>query len=45
MKGDVNVYQDMNNNTENVHLMFKNFTYGFAFNNTALDKVFMAVLK
>lgn len=44
MKGDVNVYQDMNNNAETVHLMFKNFTYGFAFNDTSLDKVFMAVL-
>lgn len=29
MKGDVHVYQDMNNQSEQVHLMLKDFTYGF----------------
>lgn len=30
MKGDIHVYQDMNNQSEQVHLMLKDFTYGFA---------------
>jgi len=29
MKGDIHVYQDMNNQSEQVHLMLKDFTYGF----------------
>lgn len=33
MKGDIHVYQDMNNQSEQVHLMLKDFTYGFAITN------------
>lgn len=29
MKGEIHVYQDMNNQSEQVHLMLKDFTYGF----------------
>lgn len=39
MKGEVKVYQDMDNNKEVVHLMFKDFTYGYAFNAIALENV------
>lgn len=39
MKGDVTVYQTMDNNKEQIHLLFKNFTYGYAFNNAAIDKI------
>ena len=30
MKGEIHTYQDMNNQAEQVHLMLKDFTYGFA---------------
>ena len=30
MKGNIHVFQDMNNQSEQVHLMLKDFTYGFA---------------
>lgn len=30
MKGDIHVYQDMNNQSEQIHIMLKDFTYGFA---------------
>ena len=30
MKGDIHVFQDMNNQSEQIHLMLKDFTYGFA---------------
>lgn len=30
MKGDIHVYQDMNNQNEQVHLMLKDFTYGYS---------------
>ena len=30
MKGDIHVYQTMNPQKEQVHLMLKDFTYGFA---------------
>ena len=30
MKGDIHVYQDMNNQSEQIHLMLKDFTYSFA---------------
>ena len=43
-RGDVTVYEVQNPNKENVHLLFKNFNYGFAFNSTALEGVFKAVL-
>ena len=39
MKGDIKVYQDMDNNKEVIHLMFKDFTYGYAFNAVALENV------
>lgn len=39
MKGDINVYQDTDNNKEVYHLMFKDFTYGYAFNATALENI------
>ena len=32
MKGDIHVYQDMNNQNEQIHLMLKDFTYGFSIN-------------
>jgi len=39
MKGDISVYQDTDNNKEVYHLMLKDFTYGYAFNATALENV------
>lgn len=30
MKGDIHVFQDMNNQSEQIHIMLKDFTYGFA---------------
>lgn len=42
MKGEVHTYQDMNNQTEQVHLMLKNFTYSVAI--TDIDKVAKIVL-
>lgn len=33
MKGEIHVYQDMNNQSEKVHLMLKDFTYGFMLTN------------
>lgn len=30
MKGDIHVYQDMNNQSEKVHITLKDFTYGFS---------------
>ena len=38
-KGEINIYQDMNNNREEIHLLFKDYTVGWAFNNTALDNI------
>ena len=39
MKGAIKTYQDTDNNKEKIHLMFKNFTYGFAFNKDTLENV------
>lgn len=39
MKGDINVYQDSDNNKEKFHLLFKNFTFGVAFNKDTLENV------
>lgn len=39
MKGSVKTYQEMNNSKEKLHLMFKNFSYGIAFNNSTLENV------
>lgn len=44
MKGDVKIYQDADNNREAYHLMFKNFTYGYAFNDSALENIAKVVL-
>lgn len=33
MKGDIHTYQDMNNQSEQVHLTLKDFTYGFGITN------------
>lgn len=33
MKGEVHTYQDMNNQNEKVHIMLKDFTYGFMLTN------------
>lgn len=44
MKGEVKIYEDLDNSKEKVVLRIKNFTYGYAFNDTALDKVCRAVL-
>lgn len=33
MKGEIHVYQDMNNQAEKVHLMLKDFTYGIMITN------------
>lgn len=33
MKGEIHTYQDMNNQAEKVHLMLKDFTYGFMLTN------------
>lgn len=39
MKGDVHVYQDEDNNKEKIHIMVKDFSYGYSFNKDTLDKV------
>lgn len=33
MKGEIHTYQDMNNQSEKIHLMLKDFTYGFMLTN------------
>ncbi len=33
MKGEIHTYQDMNNQNEKVHIMLKDFTYGFMLTN------------
>lgn len=44
MKGDVKVYEDLNNNNEKITLLFKDFTYAYAFNDTSLENVIMGVV-
>ena len=44
-RGDVNVYQVENPNTEQIHILFKDFVYGFAFNADTLQKVCKVVLQ
>lgn len=39
MKGDVKVYQDSDNNKEKFHIMFKDFTFGVAFNKDTLENI------
>lgn len=43
-KGEIVTYQEEDNHKEVIHLMFKHFTYGYAFNNTTLENVVKAVL-
>ena len=38
-RGDVTVYEEMDNNKEVCKLMFKNFSFGIAFNKDTLEKV------
>ena len=39
MKGDVHIYEDMDNDNEKVELKIKDFTYGWAFNKDTLENV------
>lgn len=43
-KGDVDIYQVENPNTEQIHLLFKNFAYGISFNSDTLKKVAKMVM-
>ena len=43
-QGDVTVYEDQNHSKESTHITFKNFTYGYAFNDDALENVIVAAL-
>ena len=43
-KGDVDVYQVENPNTEQIHLLFKNFAYGISYNSDTILKVAKMVL-
>lgn len=44
LKGDVHVYQDEDNNKEKIHIMIKDFSYGYSFNTDTLDKVCKMVI-
>ena len=44
MRGDTHVYQHEDNNKEKVHIMIKDFTYGYAFTKDTLEKVCKMVL-
>lgn len=44
-RGDINVYQVENPNTEQIHLLFKDFQYGIAYNADTLLKVCKMVLQ
>lgn len=44
MKGEIKVYQVEDVNKEKIHLLFKHFTYGYAFNKDTLDNVVKVVL-
>lgn len=39
MRGDMKTYQIEDPNKEVIHLLFKNFEYGYAFNNDSLEKI------
>lgn len=43
-KGDINVYQVENPNTEQIHILFKDYTYGIAYNSDTLEKVAKIVM-
>ena len=38
-KGEVNVYEDMNNNKEQIHLKFADFTFGYAIGTSQLENI------
>lgn len=44
MKGDVHVYQHEDNNKEKIHIMIKDFTYGYSFNKDTLEKIYKVEL-
>lgn len=44
-RGDVRVYQSEDNNKEKIHLMFKNFSFGYAFNDQSLENIIKVVLQ
>lgn len=43
-KGDINIYQVENPNTEQIHLLFKDYVYGIAYNSETLKKVAKIVM-
>lgn len=45
MKGEIKTYEVEDVNKEVIHLMWKNFTYGYAFNKDTLENVVKAVLQ
>lgn len=45
MRGEIKTYQDSDNNKEVIHLMFKDFNWGYSFNEDALDNIVKAVLQ
>lgn len=45
MKGEVHIYEDMDNDNERVELKIKDFTYGWSFNKDTLDNVCKIVLE
>lgn len=45
MKGEIKTYQTTDVNKEVFHLLFKDFTFGYAFNDTALENVFKMTLQ
>ena len=45
MKGDIKTYQTEDVNKEVIHLLFKNFTFGYAFNKDTLENVVKVVLQ
>jgi len=44
MKGDVHVYEVEDVNKEKLHILVKDFTYGYSFNKDTLDKVCKMVI-
>lgn len=44
MKGEIHTYEDMDNNKEQIHILFKDFTYGYSFTDSAVENVCKVVL-
>lgn len=44
MKGEIHVYEDMDNDNEKVEIKVKDFTYGYSFNKDTLDNVCKIIL-